>query len=89
LFGNGAMDRQNDARAKPATRRCIRDTPLDCPDITSMSKLKSFVSICALLRVGNIQHGDAGARAQSNKCSIRKNSWNKTRIFSAFAARIY
>jgi hypothetical protein len=37
----------------------------------------------------NIQHGDANRRAQSNECSIRKNSWNKTRIFAANFRRMF
>jgi hypothetical protein len=37
----------------------------------------------------NTQHGDANRRAQSNECSIRKNSWNKTRIFGANFRRMF
>ena len=39
--------------------------------------------------MATVQHGNGFRRAQSNKCSIRKNSWNKKRILDEFAARIY
>jgi hypothetical protein len=58
----------------------------NCPDIMFAPQFIRFHSIYALLRAGNIQHGDAGARAQLHKIRSWKLDANKTRISGTFFA---